>query len=258
MELLFQSFSTGYTNSKIINKVSFKLNTKEWIGIIGSNGSGKSTLLKGILKFIPTLSGDITLDGISITNYSRKSLSRKIAYIPQQLNNNLNLSVEELVALGRSPYKNFWDLNLNNKDVRIIKKAIQLLDIEKLKNKYINELSGGQIQTAYLAMSIAQNPKILLLDEPTTFLDVNYQIKILQSLKQLIKNNGISIITVLHDINLAARFCDRIAILKNGKLLDINTPNKVLTKVNFKKAFDIDSYIMNTPVGLQIFPVSKK
>ena len=258
MELLFQSFSTGYTNSKIINKVSFKLNTKEWIGIIGSNGSGKSTLLKGILKFIPTLSGDITLDGISITNYSRKSLSRKIAYIPQQLNNNLNLSVEELVALGRSPYKNFWDLNLNNKDVRIIKKAIQLLDIEKLKNKYINELSGGQIQTAYLAMSIAQNPKILLLDEPTTFLDINYQIKFLETLKQLIKSNGISIITVLHDINLAARFCDRIAILKNGKLLDINTPEKVLTEFNFKKAFDIDSHILNTPVGVQLFPVSNK
>ena len=107
-------------------------------------------------------------------------------------------------------------------------------------------------------MSIAQNPKILLLDEPTTFLDINYQIKFLESLRQLIKNNGISIITVLHDINLAARFCDRIAILKNGKLIDINTPQKVFTEFNFKKAFDIDSYILNTPVGFQMFPVSKK
>ena len=258
MELSFKSFSTGYKKSKIINNLSFKLNTKEWIGIIGSNGSGKSTLLKGTLKFIPTLSGDITLDGISIKDYSRNSLSRKIAYLPQQLNDNLNISVEELVALGRSPYKNFWNLNLSNEDLSIIKKAIEILDIEKLKNKFINELSGGQIQTAYLAMSIAQNPKILLLDEPTTFLDINYQIKFLESLRQLIKNNGISIITVLHDINLAARFCDRIAILKNGKLLDINTPKEVLTEFNFKKAFDIDSYTMNTPVGLQLFPVRKK
>ena len=224
MELLFKKFSTGYTNSKIINNVSFKLNTSEWIGIIGSNGSGKSTLLKGILKFIPTLSGDITLDGKSIKDYSRNSLSTKIAYLPQQLNNNLNISVEELVALGRSPYKKFWDLDLNNNDFTFIKKAIEIVDINKLKNKFINELSGGQIQRAYLAMSIAQNPKILLLDEPTTFLDINYQIRFLESLKQLIKNNGISIITVLHDINLAARFCDRIAILKNGKLIDINTP----------------------------------
>ena len=258
MVLLIKSFSTGYTKSKIINNVSFTLNAREWIGIIGSNGSGKSTLLKGILKLIPTLSGDIKLEGKSIKDYSRNSLSRKIAYLPQQLNNNLNISVEELVSLGRSPYKKFWDLDLNNKDLNIVKKAIEITNIEKLKNKFINELSGGQIQRAYLAMTIAQNPKILLLDEPTTFLDINYQIKFLESLKQLIKNSGISIITVLHDINLAARFCDRIAIFKNGKLLDINTPRKVLTEFNFKKAFNIDSYILNTPVGLQLFPVSKK
>ena len=258
MELLFKSFSTGYTKSKIINNVSFKLNSKEWIGIIGSNGSGKSTLLKGILKFIPTLSGDILLNGKSIKDYSRNSLSRKIAYLPQKLNSNLNISVEELVALGRSPYKKFWDLDLNNNDYNVVKKALEILEIEKLKNKFLNELSGGQIQRAYLAMSIAQNPKILLLDEPTTFLDINYQIKFLESLRQLIKNNGVSIITVLHDINLAARFCDRIAILKNGNLIDINTPKKVLTEFNFKKAFDIDSHILNTPVGVQLFPVSKK
>ena len=258
MELLFKSFSTGYKKSKIINNVSFKLNTKEWIGIIGANGSGKSTLLKGTLKFIPTIAGDITLDGKSIKDFSRNSLSTKISYLPQQLNNNLNLSVEELVALGRSPYKKFWDFDLNNKDFKIVKKAIEIVEIEKLQNKFLNELSGGQIQRAYLAMSIAQNPKILLLDEPTTFLDINYQIKFLESLRQLIKNNGVSIITVLHDINLAARFCDRIAILKNGKLLDINTPQKVLTESNFKKAFDIDTHILNTPVGVQLFPVSKK
>ena len=258
MELIFNSFSTGYTKSKVVKNVSFKLNVREWIGIIGSNGSGKSTLLKGTLKFIPTLSGDITLDGKSIKDHSRNSLSTKIAYLPQQLNSNLNISVEELVALGRSPYKKFWDLDLNNKDFNIVKKAIEIVEIEKLRNKFLNELSGGQIQRAYLAMSIAQNPNILLLDEPTTFLDIKYQIKFLESLKQLIKNNGISIITVLHDINLAARFCDRIAILKSGKLLDINTPEKVLTEFNFKKAFDIDACILNTPVGLQLFPVSEK
>ena len=118
---------------------------------------------------------------------------------------------------------------------------------------------GATIQAAILTGEEHESvTDLLLLDEPTTFLDINYQIKFLESLKQLIKNNGISIITVLHDINLAARFCDRIAILKNGKLIDINTPKKVLTEFNFKKAFDIDSHILNTPVGLQLFPVSKK
>ena len=258
MELLLKDFSTGYSKHEVINKINFRLKQNEWIGIIGANGSGKSTLLKGVLKFIPTLYGDVLFEDNSIKNYSRNNLSRKIAYLPQKLNNNLNIAVKDLISLGRSPYKKFWDFDLNEDDLKIIDEVIQIMDLNELKNKFINELSGGQSQRAFLAMTIAQNTNILLLDEPTTFLDINYQIKFLESLKNLIQIKKLSIITVLHDVNLAARFCDRIAILKNGKLLDINTPEKVLTEFNFKQAFDIDSHILNTPVGLQLFPVSKK
>ena len=258
MELLLKDFSTGYSKHEVINKINFRLKQNEWIGIIGANGSGKSTLLKGVLKFIPTLYGDVLFEDNSIKNYSRNNLSREIAYLPQKLNNNLNITVKDLISLGRSPYKNFWDFDLNDEDLEIIDEAIQIMDLNKLKNKFINELSGGQSQRAFLAMTIAQNSNILLLDEPTTFLDINYQIKFLESLKNLIQIKKLSIISVLHDINLAARFCDRIAILKEGKLIDINTPEKVLTEFNFKQAFDIDSHILNTPVGLQLFPVSKK
>ena len=257
MELILKDFSTGYAKKKVVNKINFKLNQKEWIGIIGANGSGKSSLLKGILKFIPTLYGDVFVEDIPIKNYSRNQLSREIAYLPQKLNNNLNITVKDLISLGRSPYKNFWDFDLNEEDLKIIDEAIQILDLNELKNKFICELSGGQSQRAFLAMLIAQNTNILFLDEPTTFLDINYQIKFLESLKNLIKIKKISIITVLHDVNLAARFCDRIAILKEGKLIDINTPKKVFNKKNFKRGFDIDSHIIDTPVGIQIFPVSK-
>ena len=257
MELILKDFSTGYSKNKVINKINFKLKHNEWIGIIGANGSGKSTLLKGVLKFIPTLHGDVYFEDIPIKNYSRNQLSRKIAYLPQKLNNNLNISVKDLISLGRSPYKNFWNFDLNKEDLKIIDEAIQIMDLNALKNKFINELSGGQSQRAFLAMTIAQNTNILLLDEPTTFLDINYQIKFLESLKNLIQIKKLSIITVLHDINLAARFCDRIAILKDGKLIDINTPEKVLNKKNFIKGFEIDSHIIDTPVGIQIFPVSK-
>ena len=257
MELILKDFSTGYFKNPFIRKINFTLKHNEWIGIIGSNGSGKSTLLKGVLKFIPTLSGDIYFEGKSIKNYSRNNLSRKISYLPQKLNNNLNITVQDLISLGRSPYKKFWDFNLNYEDLKIIDEAIQLMGLNELKNKFINELSGGQSQRAFLAMTIAQNTKILLLDEPTTFLDINYQIKFLESLKNLIQIKNLSIITVLHDINLAARFCDRIAILKEGKLIDINIPKKVLNNKNFKNGFDIDSHVIETPVGIQIFPVSK-
>ena len=258
MALIFKDFSTGYSKNEVINKINFKLKQNEWIGIIGANGSGKSTLLKGVLKFIPTLYGNVFFQDNPIKNFSRNKLSQKIAYLPQKLNNNLNITVKDLISLGRSPYKNFWDFDLNDEDLKIIDEAIKIMDLNELKNKFINELSGGQSQRAFLAMTIAQNTNILLLDEPTTFLDINYQIKFLESLKNLIQIKKLSIISVLHDINLAARFCDRIAILKEGKLIDINTPEKVLTEFNFKQAFDIDSHILNTPVGLQLFPVSKK
>tara|TARA_B100000963_G_scaffold319156_1_gene300778 strand:+ start:32 stop:811 length:780 start_codon:yes stop_codon:yes gene_type:complete len=258
MELIFRNFSTGYSKINIVNQINFKLKEREWIGIIGANGSGKSTLLKGVLKFIPTLSGDIFLNGISTNNYSRKELSKKISYLPQKLNNNLNITVKDLITLGRSPYKKFWDFNLNNEDTNKIEEAIEIVELKNLKDKFITELSGGQCQRAYLAMVIAQDPKIMFLDEPTTFLDINHQIKFLESLKQLIKEKNISIITVLHDINLAARFCHRIAILKNGKLLEINTPKKIMNEEIFKKAFDVDSLIVDTQLGPQLLPVSKK
>ena len=258
MELIFRNFSTGYSKINIVNQINFKLKEREWIGIIGANGSGKSTLLKGVLKFIPTLSGDIFLNGISTNNYSRKELSKKISYLPQKLNNNLNITVKDLITLGRSPYKKFWDFNLNNEDTNKIEEAIEIVELKNLKDKFITELSGGQCQRAYLAMVIAQDPKIMFLDEPTTFLDINHQIKFLDSLRELIKEKNFSLITVIHDINLAARFCHRIAILKNGKLLEINTPRKIMNEKIFKNAFDVDSLIVETPLGPQLLPVSKK
>ena len=257
MSLLIKNFSAGYSKKKVIEEISFKVKKNEWIGIIGSNGSGKSTLLKGILKFIPTLSGDVSFEEKSLKNLSRKNLSRLIAYLPQKLNNNLNITVKDLISLGRSPYKNFWDFNFNERDLDVIDDALEIMDLNELQDKFINELSGGQSQRAFLAMIIAQNSKVLLFDEPTTFLDINYQIKLLESLRKLLQIKNISIITVLHDINLAARFCDRIAILKEGRLVDINTPNKVLNIENFKIGFEINSHIINTPVGLQVIPDSK-
>ena len=258
MTLLVKDFSTGYDNKTIINKTNFELKESEWIGIIGANGSGKSTLLKGILKFNPTSFGDIFLNGDNTKIFSRKSLSQKIAYLPQKINNSLNITVEELVSLGRSPYKSFWEFNLDEKDIKIINEAIEILDLTDLRYKYINELSGGQCQRAFLAMTLSQDPEILLLDEPTTFLDINYQLKFLECISKLIKFKKLSVITVLHDINLACRFCDRLAIFKKGKLIDIDEPKKVLNKNNLNKAFDIDSYLIETPLGLQVFPVSKK
>ena len=258
MDLLFKNFSTGYENNQVICDLNLKINSGEWVGIIGSNGSGKSTLLKGIAKIIPMQSGDLYLNKFSIKDLSTKKIAKVLSYLPQKINSNLPLTVKELVSLGRSPHKYFWEFDLNNEDVLIINKSLELCNLKKYSNNSLSSLSGGQCQRAFLALTIAQNTKILLLDEPTTFLDINYQLKFLECINKLIKYKKLSVITVLHDINLACRFCNRIAIFKEGNLIDIDKPKKVLNKNNLNKAFDIDSYLIETPLGLQVFPVSKK
>jgi len=252
MDLLFEHFSTGYERKKIISDLNLKIKSGEWIGVVGSNGSGKSTLLKSIAKIIPIQSGDLLLNGSSVKDLSTKSMAKLISYLPQKLNSNLPLTVKELVALGRSPHKNFWEFDWNKKDLSIIEEALDLCDLKIYSNKALNSLSGGQCQRAYLALTIAQKSKIILLDEPTTFLDINFQIQMLDLIKNLNKKNKTTIITVIHDINLALRYCDRLAIFKKGNLLKIDKPVKALSKESIREAFSVESLNFETPVGYQI------
>jgi len=252
MDLLFKSFSTGYESNKIINDLNLKIKSGEWVGVVGSNGSGKSTLLKSIAKIIPTHSGELFFNGSSIRVLSTRSMAKLVSYLPQTLNSNLPLTVNNLVALGRSPHKHFWEFDLNENDLSIIDEALDLCDLKKYSNNALNSLSGGQCQRAYLALTIAQKTKIILLDEPTTFLDINFQIQMLDLIKNLNKQNKITIITVLHDINLALRYCDRLAIFKKGNLLTIDEPIKALSSEFIKEAFSVESFTFETPVGLQI------
>ena len=252
MDLLFKSFCTGYEGKTIISDLNLKIKSGEWVGVIGSNGSGKSTLLKGIAKIIPIQSGDLFLNESSIRILSTKRMAKWISYLPQNLNSNLPITVNDLVALGRSPHKHFWEFDLNANDLSIIKEALDLCKLNKYSNQPLNSLSGGQRQRAYLALTIAQQTKIILLDEPTTFLDINFQILMLDLIKNLNKKNKITIITVIHDINLALRYCDRLAIFKKGNLLTIDEPIKALSRETIKEAFSVESLNFETPIGHQI------
>ena len=252
MDLLFKSFCTGYEGKTIISDLNLKIKSGEWVGVIGSNGSGKSTLLKGIAKIIPIQSGDLFLNESSIRILSTKRMAKWISYLPQNLNSNLPITVNDLVALGRSPHKHFWEFDLNANDLSIIKEALDLCKLNKYSNQPLNSLSGGQRQRAYLALTIAQQTKIILLDEPTTFLDINFQILMLDLIKNLNKKNKITIITVIHDINLALRYCDRLAIFKKGNLLTIDEPIKALSREIIKEAFSVESLNFETPIGPQI------
>ena len=252
MDLFFKNFSTGYENNQVICDLNLKINSGEWVGIIGSNGSGKSTLLKGIAKIIPMQSGDLYLNKFSIKDLSTKKIAKVLSYLPQKINSNLPLTVKELVSLGRSPHKYFWEFDLNKEDFLIIEESLELCNLKKYSKNSLSSLSGGQCQRAFLALTIAQNTKILLLDEPTTFLDINFQIQMLDLIKNLNKIKKLTILSVIHDINLAARYCDRLAIFKDGELLAIDKPNEALSEDLIKEAFSIEIKKIETPVGKQI------
>tara|TARA_B100000963_G_scaffold209009_1_gene182043 strand:- start:1443 stop:2225 length:783 start_codon:yes stop_codon:yes gene_type:complete len=252
MDLLFKNFSTGYESNLIISDLNLKIKSGEWIGIIGANGCGKSTLLKGISKIIPIQNGDVLFNSSNIKVLSTKEIAKIVSYLPQKINPNLPITVKELVSLGRSPHKYFWEFDLNKNDLSIIDEALELCDLKKYSNNPLSSLSGGQCQRAYLALTIAQKTKILLLDEPTTFLDINFQLQMLDLIKTLNKKNNLTILSVIHDVNLAARYCDRLAVFKQGELIAIDEPIKALSKEIIKKAFSVESSNVDTPVGKQI------
>ena len=255
IKLKLENFSTGYKNKIIIDSINLSINEGEWLGIIGANGSGKSTLIKGICRIIKPQNGKVFLRGKDINNLSNKSISQQISFLPQGINSNLSISVSDLVALGRSPYKNFWDFNLTKNDKSIIEESLKLVEILELKDCLLSEISGGQRQRAFLALALAQETEIIVLDEPTNFLDINHQIKFLQILKDLQLKRNLTIITVLHDLNLCARFSDQIAALKNGLLIKVGEPKDILNKNIIKNIFDINVLISKTKYGQQFYPV---
>ena len=254
-KIKLENFSAGYKNKTIIDLINLSLNSGEWLGIIGANGSGKSTLIKGICGIIKPQKGKVFLKGKDIKYLSNKSISKQISFLPQGINSNLPISVKDLVALGRSPYKNFWNFNLTKNDKSIIEESLNLVEILELKDCLLSEISGGQKQRAFLALALTQETEIIILDEPTNYLDINHQIKFLQILKDLQLKKKLTIITVLHDLNLCARFSDRIAALKNGFLIETGKPKDILNKNIIKNIFDINVLITNTEYGQQFYPV---
>ena len=255
-KLKLENFYTGYKNKSIIKNINFSVDSSEWLGVIGPNGSGKSTLIKGILGITKSLKGKIFLKNKNIKNFTNKRIAQTVSFLPQQLNVNLNITVGDLVALGRSPYKEFWEFDLNKIDQEIINESLNLVDMYDLKDILINQISGGQCQRAYLAMALAQDPEILILDEPTNALDLKYQIKFLEIIKTLKVNKKISVITILHDLNLAARYSDKIIALKNGESIAYGSSNEIINERFIQNIFEINSLISDTPYGKQIYPIN--
>ncbi|MEM1239213.1 MAG: ABC transporter ATP-binding protein [Cyanobacteria bacterium P01_H01_bin.26] len=246
----------GYGDKTIVDQVTLALHQGEWLSILGANGSGKSTLLRLFGRILPLQQGAVLLNGQDIHSLSPTAVARKLALLPQQQILPAGLSVYQLVSLGRSPHQPWWQWDLSTHDHQQIEQALAWTDMEQYRHAPVSALSGGQRQRAFLALALAQQPQVLLLDEPTTYLDIHYQLQLLELLKQLNRQKQLAIITVLHDINLAARYSDRLAFMRGGKLWAMGPVANTLTPDIVNQVFDVNIAILDTPVGPQICPLT--
>lgn len=249
--LSIKNIVCGYPSGFTLENISFEVKRKEFLGIVGPNGSGKTTLLKAITKLLQPLEGEIILEGKNIEDMDFKEISEKIAVVPQTFNIELDMSVEEFVSLGRIPHRKAFQFLETKFDEEIVQDAMRLTETIELKERAINNLSGGENQRVAIARALAQKPQLLLLDEPTAHLDIGHQVRLLDLLKKLNRDNLLTVIAIFHDLNLASEYCDRLLLLKDGKVHSIGIPEEVLT-------YQILEEVYNTLVVVQKNPASGK
>ena len=237
--LIFKYIKKNKKNNLDIKNIDIKKG--QWVSILGPNGSGKSTLAKAIIDFNRIQKGKIFVNNKNIKLYSRKKFSKSLAYIPQEIDVPSGTKVYDFVSYGQNPYLNLFGF-LGKKNKEIIEKAMKKTDTYAFKDKFMEELSGGERQKVMIAMVYAQQSDIILLDEPTTYLDVKNQYEILEFLKDL-HNEGKTIISILHDINQAVQYSDRIMVIKSGSIFKDGAPSSVISKKNIKDIFGVDAQI---------------
>lgn len=258
VKLIVQGIECYYDSVKVLNDVNFTINGGHFLGIIGPNGSGKTTLLRTISGLLKPKIGSVLINGQEVHMLKRVEVAKKIGVVPQNPSSTLNFTVLDVVLMGRNPYLR-WMESEDVDDLSIVEWAMKLTNTLHLANRYIDELSGGEKQRVIIARALAQKPKVLLLDEPTLHLDVNYQLEIMELIRRLCNEQKLAVIAVLHDFNLAARYCDSLAIMKEGQVIAIGPCKEVLTSQNIEEAFSVKMIIKKHPVTgfLYAVPLSK-
>ena len=216
-------------------------------GLIGHNGSGKSTLIKLLARQQPATGGRILLDGEDLASYSSREFARRVAYLPQQPAATDQLTVRELVRFGRQPWHGLLG-RFGPDDQRAVARAMALTQIESYADRLVESLSGGERQRVWLAALIAQQTRYLLLDEPTSALDVAHQVEVLALIRQLSHELDLGVVLVLHDINMAARYCDRLVALREGALLRQGTPEELMTSATLADIYQLPMQVLAHPV----------
>jgi iron complex transport system ATP-binding protein len=243
-----KGLTCGYGEKIILKDIGLSVKKGRFFGIIGPNGSGKTTLLKAITRLVPTIKGEIALDGADMKHLSVNDIARSLAVV-SQTTPSLPMTVREFVLLGRIPYYRKLQFFEDRNDNSIAESAMQLTGIAHLKDELMSEMSAGEVQLAFIARGLAQKPKVLLLDEPTSHLDITHQVAILDLVRRLNRNEGLTVVIILHDLNLASEYCDTIALIGDGRITKCGPPAEVLNYQTIEEVYKTVVIVRENPLS---------
>jgi len=241
-----ENLAVAYEDNLVVNGLNMQIPQGKITAIIGPNGCGKSTVLKTVGRILKPKNGMVYLNGDDIRRFTTKEVAQKMAILPQSPQAPAGLTVGELVAYGRFPYQRGLD-KLKPEDNKIIAWALEVTKLTELETTAVDNLSGGQRQRVWIAMALAQQTDLILLDEPTTYLDLSYQLEVLELLYRLNREQGCTIVMVLHDLNLAARFADYMVAIRCGDIICHGAPEEIMTTKVLRETFRIDAKIITEP-----------
>ncbi|MGZ3589700.1 MAG: ABC transporter ATP-binding protein [Thermodesulfobacteriota bacterium] len=242
------SISFRYHDDWVLEDVSFRAEKGEFVGLIGPNGSGKTTLLKILYRLLTPQKGEILFELVPMKKMERADIAKRIAVVAQETHLLFPFSVLETVLMGRSPYLGHLMFE-NEKDLEIARKAMEWTKIVPFSERHMDELSGGERKRVFIARALAQEPEVILLDEPTASLDIQHQIDFLDLILTLNRERGLTIIMASHDINIASEFCDRLILLQRGRIYQMGTPEQVITKENIETVYGCEVWIDQNPIS---------
>ncbi|MDF2886107.1 MAG: transporter [Lacrimispora sp.] len=243
MDLQAKNMIVTLSNTEIVKDISIKVKDKQFVGLIGPNGCGKSTLLKSIYKVIKPRQGSIYLGDLDVVKSEPKSVSRVMGVVGQFNDLSFDFTVQEMVLMGRTPYKKFMEGD-SEEDYKIVRDALEQVSLSGYENRSYLTLSGGEKQRVILARALAQQPSFLVMDEPTNHLDIKYQLQILS----IVKGMHVGTLAALHDLELAAEYCDYLYVMKQGKVVSHGTPEEVLTTQLIGEVYDVECEIYTNPI----------
>jgi len=242
----------GYGTKTVLNDISLEVQKGEFVGIIGPNGSGKTTLLKAVTRIIKPSAGSIYFEDRELYSLDYKEIAKKIAVVSQNLPV-MSMTVREFVLLARIPHYRNMQFFERESDIEMVEHAMEMTDITRLRDSDMSEISGGEIQLALIARALAQEPWLLLLDEPTAHLDITHQVKVLDLIRRLNENYGLTVMIVLHDLNLASEYCHRLVLMDRGTIKVAGSPEEVLSYKNIEDVYRTLVVVRTNPISSKPF-----